>query len=58
MIMVRGWTADRDAWGFWAFFVMPAMLVTGIRLIVATAVGASDAADDLPQSLVAKKFGR
>ncbi|MEV0228310.1 hypothetical protein [Nonomuraea sp. NPDC050786] len=44
------WTAGRDAWGYWLFFVLLAALVTGIRLIVATVLASSDAADDLPQS--------
>ncbi|MFG6200821.1 hypothetical protein [Nonomuraea sp. JJY05] len=50
VVLVIAWTAGRDAWGFWLFFVLPAALVTGIRLIVATVLASSDAADDLPQS--------
>jgi len=36
--------------GVLALFVLPAALVTGIRLLVAIILGSSDAADDLPQS--------
>ncbi|MEU4718236.1 hypothetical protein AB0G06_01260 [Nonomuraea dietziae] len=49
VVLVIAWTAGRDAWGFWVFFVLPAVLVTGIRLIVATVLLSSDAADALPQ---------
>ncbi|MEV7970245.1 hypothetical protein AB0O34_30295 [Sphaerisporangium sp. NPDC088356] len=50
VVLVIAWMAGRDAWGFWLFFVLPAALVTGIRLIVGTVLGSSDAAEDLPQS--------
>ncbi|MFF4624586.1 hypothetical protein [Nonomuraea jabiensis] len=50
VVLVIAWTSGRDAWGFWVFFVLPAALVTGIRLIVAIVLASSDAADDLPQS--------
>lgn len=49
-VLLIAWTSGRDAWGFWVFFVLPAALVTGIRLIVAIVLASSDAADDLPQS--------
>jgi hypothetical protein len=50
VVLVIAWTSGRDAWGSWLFFVLPAALVTGIRLIVAIVLASSDAADDLPQS--------
>ncbi|MGV9384390.1 hypothetical protein ACWDRB_51845 [Nonomuraea sp. NPDC003707] len=50
LVLVIAWTSGRDAWGFWLFFVLPAALVTAIRLIVAIVLASSDAADDLPQS--------
>lgn len=50
LVLAIAWTAGRDVWGFWLFFVLPAALVTGIRLLVATVMASSDAADPLPQS--------
>lgn len=38
MIVVVAWMVDRAEWGAWLFFVLPAALVTGIRLIVASVV--------------------
>ncbi|GAA1622793.1 hypothetical protein GCM10009733_019300 [Nonomuraea maheshkhaliensis] len=35
---------DREGWGVWLFFVLPAALVTGVRLIV-TGVTAESPAD-------------
>ncbi|MED7929153.1 hypothetical protein SMD20_33230 [Nonomuraea sp. LP-02] len=43
MVLVIGWTFCREDWGIWAFFVLPAALVTGLRLIVATVVPPEDA---------------
>ncbi|MGV9385774.1 hypothetical protein ACWDRB_58910 [Nonomuraea sp. NPDC003707] len=45
--LMIAWTAGREAWGFWLFFVLPAALITGIRLIVALILGSTNAADDL-----------
>lgn len=36
--LVFAWMVDREEWGVWLFFVLPAALVTGVRLIVASVV--------------------
>lgn len=38
MVLVFAWTVDREEWGVWLFFVLPATLLTGVRLIVASVV--------------------
>ena len=35
--LVIAWVTDRDEWGVWLFFLLPVMLVTGVRLVVAAA---------------------
>lgn len=37
-VMVIAWTLNPDLWGLWSFLVIPAAIVTGIRLIVAFAL--------------------
>ncbi|MEW1839812.1 hypothetical protein AB0392_17865 [Nonomuraea angiospora] len=41
--LVFAWTVDREEWGVWLFFVLPATLLTGVRLIVASVVASEDA---------------
>ncbi|MGP4096527.1 hypothetical protein [Nonomuraea sp. KM90] len=48
-VLLIAWTAGREAWGFGLFFVLPAVFITGIRLVVAFVVGSTDAADDLSE---------
>ncbi|MEU6727208.1 hypothetical protein ABZ917_26175 [Nonomuraea wenchangensis] len=43
MVLVIGWASYREDWGIWAFFVLPAASVTGLRLIIATVVPPEDA---------------
>ncbi|GAB2941250.1 hypothetical protein GCM10027203_49460 [Nonomuraea fastidiosa] len=33
--LVVAWVTDREGWGVWLFFLLPVMLVTGVRLIIA-----------------------
>ncbi len=33
--LVVAWVVDREGWGVWLFLLLPAALVTGVRLIVA-----------------------
>ncbi|MEV4562241.1 hypothetical protein AB0K12_00575 [Nonomuraea sp. NPDC049419] len=35
LALVVAWVMDREGWGVWLFFFLPAALVTGVRLIVA-----------------------
>jgi len=42
--LVIAWVTDRDEWGVWLFFLLPVMLVTGVRLVVAAATVRSPAA--------------
>ncbi|MEV4474701.1 hypothetical protein [Nonomuraea sp. NPDC049504] len=34
LALVVAWVMDREEWGVWLFFLLPAVLVTGVRLIV------------------------
>ncbi|MEV4804060.1 hypothetical protein AB0K18_28995 [Nonomuraea sp. NPDC049421] len=43
MALVFAWTVAREEWGVWLFFILPAALVTGVRLIVASVVASEDA---------------
>ncbi|MEV4478053.1 MULTISPECIES: hypothetical protein [Nonomuraea] len=37
------WTAGQDARRFWSYFLLPAALIAGIRLIVTTVITSLDA---------------
>ncbi|GGT05737.1 hypothetical protein GCM10010156_74280 [Planobispora rosea] len=43
-VPVVAWAIVPRDWGFWLFFVFPAALITGIRLIVAVALGPTETA--------------